>query len=48
MRVPRLMRGESASAVTVKVPPAADSQTYCSSSECLEWTTTLSAMRYAE
>ena len=48
MREPRLMRGDSSSLRTVKVPPADDSQMYCSSSLCLEYTSTLSATRYAE
>ena len=48
MRVPRAMRGDSVSSTTVKVPPADDSHLYCVSSLCLEYTTTLSATRYAE
>jgi hypothetical protein len=35
MEVPRPRRGPSVSSVMVKVPPAADSQMYCSSSLCL-------------
>jgi hypothetical protein len=47
MRVPRLMGAVSVSSDTAKVPPAADSHLCCTSSLCLEYTTTLSATRYA-
>ena len=36
MRLPRLMRGLSSSLRMVKVPPAALSHRYCSSSLCFE------------
>jgi hypothetical protein len=45
MEVPRPRRGPSVSSVMVKVPPAADSQMYCSSSLCLVVTWTFSATR---
>ena len=48
IEVPRPRRGPSVSSVMVKVPPAADSQMYCSSSLCLVVTCTFSATRYDE
>lgn len=45
IEVPRPSRGPSVSSVMVKVPPAADSQMYCSSSLCLVVTCTFSATR---